>query len=157
MKGGGGARRSMYRALHPSCFVVISSAPSPLLFLSRPPASGLCRTQTVGASGLTMLTTFRPPLRLSLGPSFAHRPGVESAASGGSNPLRVLAMSFRRLDRIRAVHQIFNHNLAGSLPTPHPSSSSLLFSTPPESRLYTSKLFSTVNIHFPQQKHRVRT
>ena len=73
----------MYCALHPSCFVAIHSAFSaPLHFFSHPPAPGLCRMQTEGASGVEVLLAFGPPL----GPSFAHRLRVASAASGFPNP-----------------------------------------------------------------------
>ena len=54
---------------------------SPLHFFFHPPAPGLCHMQTEGASGIEVLLAFRPPL----GPSFAHRLGVASAAPGSPN------------------------------------------------------------------------
>ena len=56
--------------------------PSPLNFFFYPPALGLCRMQTEGASGVEVLLAFKPPL----GPSFAHHLGIASAASGFLNP-----------------------------------------------------------------------
>ena len=73
-------------------------------FFPHPPAPGLCRMQTRGASGVEVLLAFGPPL----GPSPAQRFGVVSAASGFPNPFKVLAMSFRRLD----THQ--SHALANN-------------------------------------------
>ena len=80
----------MYCALHPSCFVAIHSAFSaPLHFLylvlyisssTHPLQDFVARRQ--GASGVEVLLAFRPPL----GPSFAHRLRLASAASGFPNP-----------------------------------------------------------------------
>ncbi len=63
-----------FSILCPSTFLVNS----PLHFFSHPPAPGLCRMQTEGASGVEVLLAFWPPL----GPSFVHRLGVASAESG---------------------------------------------------------------------------
>ena len=86
------------------CFVVIhssflcSSVPSLLRFFSYPPAPGLCRMQTEGASGVEVLLAFGTPLGLPLRSFWSI---IGSARL--SQPFRVLAMSFGRLD----LHQSF--------------------------------------------------
>lgn len=108
LRGGDEARerQSMYCALHPSCFVAIYSAfsaPLRLLYLALYISSPTHQLQVFVACRqrellvLRCYFAFRPPL----GPSFAHRFGVASAASA---TLRRIVITFRRWDCIGAVH-----------------------------------------------------
>ena len=81
-------------SLHHLFSFLCPSLPSILRFFSHPPAPGLSRTQTGGASDVELLLAFGPPL----GPPSCAAFGVASAAPGFPNPFSTLAMSFRRLD-----------------------------------------------------------